>query len=299
MGTWHRIGLGIVLAALALPGTARAQRGARDPGVLFVVSQDGTRIAVEQTGTGPALVLVGGALSLRGDTAHLAALLAPHFRVFRYDRRGRGDSGNTLPWAVEREVEDLAAVIDAAGGTAFLYGGSSGAVLALETATRLPARVEKLVLFEPPFIVDDSRPPIAETFPDEIAALVADGRRGDAVAAFLRIGVGLPPEVVAGLRTSAQWPVLEELAHTIPYDLRILGDTQRGNPLPTDRWGSMHAPTLVLDGGLSPIWLRNAAQALVTVLYDAEGFTLDGQDHVVATFAPQVLAPVLIDFLGG
>jgi pimeloyl-ACP methyl ester carboxylesterase len=264
-----------------------------------VASKDGTRIAYERAGHGPALVIVSAALSDRTDTARLGALLAPKFTVIQYDRRGRGASGDTPPYAAQREIEDLEALIDVAGGTAFLFGSSSGAVLALEAASKLGAKVPKLVVFEPPFVVDASRPPVPADLPARIGELVASGRRGDAVAAFMSDGVGLPATIVAEMRKAPSWPRIESLAHTLVYDLTVMGDTQAGKPLPRERWESTTATTLVLDGGASQPWLHEAARSLGTLLPHAERFTLDGQDHSVATTAPQALAPVLVDFLGG
>ncbi len=149
-----------------------------------VGSADGTTIAFDRSGQGPALILVGGASATRAAAASVAAALAPYFTVFAYDRRGRGDSTDTLPYAVEREVEDIEALIDEAGGSAFVFGHSSGAVLALEAACLLPDRIRKLALYEPPFIIDDSRPPLPEDFAAHLEGLVAAGRRGDAVDMF-------------------------------------------------------------------------------------------------------------------
>ena len=163
-------------------------------------SADGTAIAFDRSGQGPAIVVVGGALADRSAFASLAARLAPRFTVIAFDRRGRGDSGDTAPYAVEREVEDIAALLDEAGGSAFLFGHSSGAVLALETARTLPGRVPKLALYEPPFVVDDSRPGPPADFVTHLETLVSEGRRGDAVAYFMTTGPGVPAEVVESMR---------------------------------------------------------------------------------------------------
>src|SRR5688572_24246990 len=200
-----------------------------------VTSKDGTRIGYGRSGTGPVLVLCSGALSERADLAPLAALLAEHFTVLNHDRRGRGESGDTPPYAVEREVEDIAALLDAAvptGEKAFVFGHSSGAVLALEAASRLPDRIARAVLFEPPFVVDESRPPVPADFVAHVTELVAAGRRGDAVAYFLSDAVGLPAELVERMRQMPMWPGLESRAHTLAYDGTLMGDTQAGKPLP-------------------------------------------------------------------
>src|ERR671937_2228400 len=170
-----------------------------------VRSKDGTTIAFDQPGDGPSIILVGGAMSTRSASVPLAALLAPHFTVFAYDRRGRGASGDTAPYAVEREVDDLDALISAAGGSAFVFGHSSGAVLALEAAARGLA-ITKLALYEPPFIVDDSRPPLPKDYVAHLTELVSSGRRGEAVAYFMTTRVGLPVDAVAQMCHDPMWP---------------------------------------------------------------------------------------------
>src|SRR5438046_1626305 len=162
-----------------------------------VISQDGTPIAFDQSGQGPALVLVAQAGATRLAQAELSAHLAPHFTVLAYDRRGRGESGDTAPYAVEREVEDLDALITEAGGSAFVFGHSSGAVLALEAARRLATKITKLAVYEPPFIVDDSRPPLPEDYVTQLTELVSSGRRSEAVEYFMTKAVGVPVQEVA------------------------------------------------------------------------------------------------------
>ena len=258
-----------------------------------MLSKDGTAIAFDRTGNGPAIILVGGALSNRSAGAPLAALLASHFTVFTYDRRGRGDSGDTSHYAVEREVEDIEALIEEAGGSAFLFGHSSGAVLALEAARLLPTRVTKLAMYEPPFIIDNSRPPLPADYQEQLMERLAAGRRGDAVEYFMTDAVGVPAEILAQMRHSPMWPALERVAHTLPYDATIMGDNMAGNPLPPKQWASVTVPVLVMDGGASPAWARNAVQGLTDVLPDARRRTLEGQTHTVA---PEALAPVLEEF---
>lgn len=260
-----------------------------------VISRDGTPIAFDRSGEGPAIILVGGAMSDRSGAGPLATLLAPHFTVFAYDRRGRGDSGDTPPYTVEREIEDIEALIGEAGGTAFAYGHSSGAVLALEAAARgLP--ITRLALYEPPFIVDHSRAQLPEEYVTHLDELIASGRRGDAVEYFMTVAVEVPAEIVAQMRNSPMWPGLEALAHTLPYDGMIMGDRMAGNPLPREQWGSVTVPTLVMDGGASPEWAHNAVQALTDILPNARRRTLEGQTHGAA---PEVLAPVLEEFFAG
>lgn len=256
-----------------------------------VISKDGTAIAFDKLGKGAGVILVCGGSVDHTSNAPLAALLAADFTVFNYHRRGRGDSGDTSPYAVEREVEDIDAVITAAGGSAFLYGTSSGAALALEAAASGLA-ITKLALWEPPFIVGDSRPrPPADTA-KTYTELVSAGRRGDAVEFFMAKVVGLPPEFVAEARNAPWWPAQEALAHTLAYDATIMGDYS----LPTERAASVTAPTLVIAGGADFPWMRDTAQALADALPDGQTRTLEGQGHNVD---PAVLAPALVEFFAG
>lgn len=252
-----------------------------------VRSKDGTAIAFDRSGDGPPVILVCGASTDRMANAPLAKLLAEHFTVFNYDRRGRGDSGNTKPYAVEREVEDLGAVIAAAGGSAFVYGTSSGAALALEAAASgLP--IGKLALWEPPYVLDESRrPPTdqAERYDEMISA----GRRGDAVEYFMTKVVGLPPEFVAEARNAPFWQAQEALAHTLAYDATVMGDYS----LPAERAAAVTAPTLVMAGGASFPFMRETAQALTDFIPAGQHRVLEGQEHNVD---PAVLAPVLTEF---
>ena len=255
-----------------------------------VTSKDGTTIALDRLGDAPPVILVCGGSTDRSANAPLAALLAPHFTVFNYDRRGRGDSGDTTPYAVAREVEDIDAVITAAGGSACLYGTSSGAALALEAAASGLA-ITRLALWEPPFILDESRrPPVDQV--ERYDKFIAAGRRGDAVEYFMAKVVGLPAEFVAFARTQPWWPAQEALAHTLAYDATVMGDYS----LPVERAASVTAPTLVIAGGADFPWMRDTAQALADALPDGQTRTLEGQGHNVD---PAVLAPVLMEFFAG
>jgi pimeloyl-ACP methyl ester carboxylesterase len=266
-----------------------------------VTSKDGTRIAYDQSGQGPAVILVAGASARRVDEASLAAALAPYFTVFAYDRRGRGDSGDTQPYAVEREVEDIEALIDAAGGSTFVFGHSSGAGLSLEAARLLPSKIAKLAVYEPPFVIDDSHPPAPPDFAAHLTELAATGRRGDAVEAFMAF-VGTPTEMIAQMRQSPMWPQLEALAHTFAYDATIMEDTERGDPSSLRKWASLAVPTLVMDGTVflgreePHAFMRHGADELARVLPNAQRRILDGQDHGPADDA---LVPVLKEFFLG
>ena len=255
-----------------------------------VTSKDGTTIAFDRAGEGPAVILVSGASTTRLANAGIAALLAPHFTVFNYDRRGRGDSGDTTPYAVEREFEDLDALIAEAGGSASVFGSSSGAVLALEAAAHGLA-IPKLALWEPPFNLDEDGPRRHKEYMTRLAELLAVDRRGDAVEHFMTL-VGLPPEMIAGARNSPMWPGLEDIAHTLAYDAAVMGDSL----VPAARVGSLTVPTLAMDGEASPPSLRNAAQAIADALPHGHHRTLEGQTHDVD---PAVIAPVVAEFFTG
>jgi pimeloyl-ACP methyl ester carboxylesterase len=261
-----------------------------------VQSRDGTSIAFDRLGEGPPLILVDGALCHRkfGPLAKLAARLAPDFTVITYDRRGRGDSGDTAPYAVEREIEDIEALIKAVGRPVFLYGVSSGAALALEAANRGLA-IEKLALFEAPFIADDSRTPLLDDYVARITQFIAEDRRSDVVKTFMK-AVGLPAIVIALMRFMPAWSKLKEVAHTVAYDTAIVQPFQRGQPLPANRWTSVTMPTLVAVGGKSPAWMRHAMTQLADVVPHAKRVTLAGQTHMVNAKAH---APMLVEFFKG
>lgn len=262
-----------------------------------VRSKDGVRLAFNQIGQGKPLILVDGALCSRnfGPSPVLAPLLAKQFTVFTYDRRGRGESGDAVPYQMEREIEDLGAVIEKAGGSAFVFGVSSGAALALFAAAKgLP--IEKLVLYEAPFIIDQSRPSMEEGW-RRIDQAIKAGLPSDAVKTFLKL-VGVPAPVVAVMRLLPLWSKLKVVAHTLPYDGELVKDYQRGQPLPANRWDSAKMPTLVMDGGKSPVWMRNGMKSLAGVLPNAQYRTLEGQAHDAAKASP-VLVPVLTEFFGG
>jgi pimeloyl-ACP methyl ester carboxylesterase len=256
-----------------------------------VISKDGTLIAFDRSGEGPAVMLVGGAFQYRAidpPTVQLAALLAQHFTVFHYDRRGRGDSSDTQPYAIEREIEDLEALVNEAGGSAFVFGMSSGGVLALDAAARGLA-LTKLALYELPFNSGDEHArQAAENYTRQLNTLLSEGRRGDAVALAMTT-FGVSAEAIAGMRQTPIWSLFESVAPTLAYDNAIMGD----GSVPTERLASITVPTLVIDGGASPASMHNAAQAVAHALSNAQHRTLEGQMHDVA---PEVLAPVLVKF---
>ncbi|QNE79678.1 alpha/beta fold hydrolase (plasmid) [Streptomyces finlayi] len=264
-----------------------------------VVSADGTEIAFEQSGSGPAVVLVASALADRSDTTKLAALLAQHFTVVNYDRRGRGASGDANAYAPDREVEDIAALIEHVGGSASLFGSSSGAVLALRAAAA-GVHVDRLALYEPPFVVaeDDDGPP--KDLAQQINALLAEGRHSDAVKYFMTRVQGMPGVAVFFMKFMPKmWANLTKLARTLPYDIAVMGDTQQGKPLDAEEWKAVAARTRVLTGGKSPAAFQRAARAVVEILPQADHRTLPGLNHGAVVMAPRKLAPPIIEFIKG
>lgn len=257
------------------------------------ISADGTPIGYDQRGDGPPVVLVTGALGDRDTLAPLANTLARNFTVFNYDRRGRGESGDLVPYGVAREIEDLAAIITEAGGSAAVYGHSSGAGLALRAAASgLP--IVRLVLHEAPYVTDDEdERRSARDFAVRLHELLGERRRGDAVALFMET-TGTPPETVAQWRTESWWPTLEARAHTIAYDSAVMGD-EKGGGVPTDLVASIRMPTLVLSGGDSFDFVHEVAHQITELLPDGRHRVIEGQGHNVPA---EVLAPVLTPFLG-
>ena len=273
---------------------AEAYEGARAKGARLqkVSSNDGAAIAYEKSGAGPAVILVDGALCSRafGPMPKLAPLLAPHFTVFTYDRRGRGESGDVQPYAREREVEDIAALIGSAGGSAHLVGLSSGAALALEAAAA-GLGIGKVAAYEPPYVGADSRAGAA--YEGQLKKLIAEGRRGEAVKYFMRDMVGVPGVFVVMMQLMfGVWRKLKAVAHTLPYDAAVMGDFT----VPVSRLRTIRTPTLVMHGSKTDARLKNAAEAVAEAVPNARHLTLGGQTHNVN---PQVLSRALVEFLGG
>jgi pimeloyl-ACP methyl ester carboxylesterase len=254
-------------------------------------SRDGTPLAYQRTGEGPAVVLISGAMSTGATTAPLAAALKDRFDVVVYDRRGRGASGDTPPYAVAREVEDLAALIEAVGGEAALYGMSSGGALALEAAASgLPVR--RVAVYETPF-ADFSAGGAEEraAYTENLTRALAEGRRGDAVELFLRL-TGLAPEMIAGARQSPMWADMEAIAPSLAHDDAVMGD----GLVPRERLREVTVPVLALAGARSPAWLREAARAVAEAAPQGTYRALENQNHMVE---PQVLGLVLAEFFAG
>jgi pimeloyl-ACP methyl ester carboxylesterase len=254
-----------------------------------VTSADGTLIAFDQLGAGTPIIMAGGAFNTRAVTDPLARALFHEATVINYDRRGRGDSGDTSPYAVEREIEDLAALIDHVGGSAALFGYSSGGNLALKAAAA-GLSISHLVLYETPFRTAADDPGLPQDFPQQLSELVEAGRRGDAVELYQTVAVRIPPPVVAQMRGAPFRPGLEAIAHTLVYDATIVGDLS----LPTELIASINAPALVLCGTGSGPFMRAAAAAVADALPHGWLTELESQGHAID---PEVTAPVVADFL--
>ncbi|UNZ16361.1 alpha/beta hydrolase [Streptomyces sp. 891-h] len=261
----------------------------------FTTSSDGTELAFERLGDGPPVVVTGGALSTRSAGVPFARELAGlGLSGVVYDRRGRGDSGDTEPYAPVREGEDLAAVAAAVGAggegaECFAFGMSSGGLVLLEAVARAGAALSRIVLFEPPFTgaVGQLQDPVRVA---RLTELVSEGERAEAVTYFLSEIIGLPPQAVEGARRSPAWEEMKKIAHTLCYDTTLLGDST----LPEETLAAVRVPTLVLSSDASTPVLRDAARATAEALPNGEHRTLPGVFHQVP---PEELAPVVRDFL--
>jgi pimeloyl-ACP methyl ester carboxylesterase len=257
-----------------------------------ITSKDGTTIAFDQSGKGPVVILVDGALQYRAfdqGVAELAELLAKHFTVIHYDRRGRGDSTDSQTYELEREIEDIEAIINQAGGSAFVYGISSGAALALEATIKLGDKVKKLAMYEAPYNDDDTARKSWKEYSQKLMELVREGRKRDAVGHFMML-VGMPPEQLEEMHQHPMWPLWEAVGLTLAYDAIAMGED---SSLPTKRAAKVTAPTLVMNGSESFPFMHDTAVALAKAIPNAQHRSLEGQTHEVDS---KVIAPVLIEF---
>lgn len=254
-----------------------------------VISKDGTQIAYDKLGSGLPLILVDGALCSRafGPMPKLAKIMSEHFTVFMYDRRGRNESGDTQPYAPEREVEDLEALINEAGGSAYVYGISSGAGLSLRAAAA-GLNISKLALYEPPFEVPDEKDGAPKDVLQQLQTRVDEGRRGDTVKYFMKV-VGVPSFGIFMMTLFPIWKKLKAVAHTLPYDIQIMD----GFKFPEEKVKSIKVPTLVSAGTKTSGAIKRSAKMLSEVISGAQLKMLDGQTHNVSEKA---IAPVLIEF---
>jgi pimeloyl-ACP methyl ester carboxylesterase len=257
-----------------------------------VTSKDGTTIAFDQSGNGPAVILVDGALQYRAfdqGMKELSDLLSIHFTVYHYDRRGRGDSTDTQPYAVVREVEDIEALIDTAGGSASLFGISSGAALAFEASLALDGKVQKLAMYEAPYNDDVAARQGWREYRQKLENITAAGRAGDAVGLFMML-VGMPADQVEGMKQHPMWPLWEAVGLTLAYDAAVMGGD---SSVPHGKAARVSVPTLVMDGSDSFPFMHGTALALAKAIPNAQHRTLQGQTHDVAA---EILAPVLVQF---
>ncbi|MFS8102449.1 alpha/beta fold hydrolase [Lentzea alba] len=254
-----------------------------------ITSADGTTIAYEKTGSGSAVIVISNVAEDRTGVAGLAEALSAHFTVITFDRRGRGASGDPQPYDPAREIEDIAALIEVLGGSAALMSGSGGSGLTLDAASALGDKVTGLYLYEPPLIVDDSRPPAPADYVEHVEALVAAGKRSEAVEYFMTEMIRLPAEYIPAMKQDPSWDEMAEYAHTYAYDGRILQGLQDGKPLPTDRW-SIEAPIAVAVGGNGEEFIRKGAEALASILPNVTVLTLADHDHSAFWMAPEPVA---------
>lgn len=261
----------------------------------LTTSKDGTKIAYDQTGQGPALILVGGSFeqrAMQSETSNLAShpILQQHFSVIHYDRRGRGDSTDNHPYDVEREVDDIDALISAVGGSAYISGISSGAILAMEATIGLGSKVKKLAMYEPPFqYAGANTGMILKEFRDQFTRAMTEGRRKDAVGHFLTM-LGMPEEHLESLHQLPMWSMWEDIAPTLGYDACLLGED---GSIPTSRAGLITVPTLIMNGEASFPTMAIVAGALAYAIPGSIRLTLKDQKHEVNA---EALAPVLVDF---
>jgi pimeloyl-ACP methyl ester carboxylesterase len=290
--------LACLAGLLSLAFLAKGQASATAPPVdkgkttQTVTSRDGTRIAYDKWGKGPAVIVVGGALSDRSGSSELAQFLAAHLTVYSYDRRGRGGSADTQPYSVKREIEDIEALIDAAGGSAYVYGKSSGASLALQAASALGDKVKKLALYEAPYSEAEGAAKEWKEFRAKLDGLLAADRRADAIALFMKF-VGAPDDIVAKMKASPAWPGMLAMAPTLAYDNAVVGDDRS---VPVAVAAKVKASTLVMDGSasLGPMpFMRPTADKLGKAIPGARRQVVEGQGHDVSS---KVLAPILLKF---
>ena len=292
---WRSIGLAALLSLAAFANAqmpADAARAEQGKTTQVVKSRDGTRITYDKVGKGPAVIVVGGALSDRVGGAELAQRLAARLTVYSYDRRGRGDSTDTKPYSVGREVEDIEALIDRAGGSAYVYGKSSGAALALQAAAALGGKVRKLALYEAPYSEAEGAAGEWKAFTAKLDGQLAANQRTEAITSFMKF-VGAPDDAVAKMKASPAWPGMLAMAPTLAYDNAVLGADRS---VPVGVAAKVKAPTLVMDGSasLGPMpFMRPTADKLAKAIPSAQRRVVQGQAHDVSAKA---LAPILLEF---
>lgn len=261
----------------------------------FVTSKDGTRIGYSVVGAGPPIVLVDGAMCWRamGPSTPLAEELKDSFTVYTYDRRGRGESGDTKPYATQREVDDLAAVVAAAGGSVAIYAISSGVILALEAANTIPG-ITSMVLYEAPVFTDTTRKPVPPDYVQRMDQLVANGDNAGAVKHFMQKGIAVPWYAVLMMQVFGMFKKMAPVGPTLPYDTAFVSPFWTHKPIPVARWSNVTVPVLTIGGGKSETWMQNGQEAIAANLSNARHKTLEGQNHMVAAKA---ISPMIKEFL--
>jgi pimeloyl-ACP methyl ester carboxylesterase len=261
----------------------------------FVTSKDGTQVGYSVAGSGPAIILVDGAMCWRemGPATPLAAELKDRFTVYTYDRRGRGESGNTKPYATAREVEDLVALVGVAGGSVALYAISSGVILALEAANAVPG-ITGMVLYEAPIFTDGTRRPVPSDYVQHMDQLVATGDNAGAVKYFMDKGIGVPWYVLLMMQVFGIFRKMAPVGPTLPYDTAFVAPLWTYKPIPANRWPNVTMPVLTMGGSKSDTWMQNAQKAIAANLPNAQHKILAGQNHMVAATA---IAPAIKEFL--
>lgn len=254
-----------------------------------VKSKDGTVLAYNTYGAGPALVCITGAGTFRQfkPVVKEAKTFAKEFTVYSYDRRGRGDSGNTLPYSLDREIEDIEAIIDAAGGEAYIYGHSSGAVLALEAALRIEPKISKAIIHDASYVHDQTEKRSYAVLRSKVQSFIDAGENAGAMRAFLK-GIGLPKAFVYLLQFTPDWRMMTKLAPTLEYDMTLTSDIP-----PLDRLSAIKVPIQVVYGGKNPVGIEDVAEQLVRTIPNAALIRLDKQTHIVK---PNVILPLLTKF---
>ncbi|WP_315073386.1 alpha/beta hydrolase [uncultured Microbacterium sp.] len=274
------------------------KKSSSDRSLHQAISADGTEISYERHGEGRVLILVAQALSDLRDNRRLAGLLADGHTVVNHDRRGRGGSGDAEAWSVAREIEDIEALVDAHGGRASLLGASSGAVLALDAAAALPDKVEAVIAFEPPVIVDDRRAPVPRDLADRLGKLVDEGRGSDAVREFTRVALGASPLMIGAMRLMiGPWRNMVAMARTTVYDTRLCAGLQDGTSLTGERWSGLLAPSLVLVGSKSEPFVQSGTRELSSLI-GARSESIEGAHHATPMMKPAALIPSIVSFLG-
>lgn len=263
--------------------------------MVFVTSKDGTQIGYSVAGYGPPIVLVDGAMCWRemGPATPLANELKDKFTVYTYDRRGRGESGDTKPYSTQREIEDLEAVINAAGGSVAIYAISSGVALALEAANQLKG-ITSMVLYEAPIFTDTTRKPVPADYVQRMDQLVATGDNAGAVKHFMQNGIAVPWFALLMMDLFGMFKKMAPVGPTLPYDTAFVAPFWTYKPIPANRWPNVTVPVLTMGGSKSDTWMQNAQKAIADALPNAKHKTLAGQNHMVAATA---IAPVIKEFL--